>query len=339
MPDRLLLDVARSADRIPEAVLRGFFVCAADIAWAFRMGGVRQLERNLMHVFASEMRQSHEPIDNRKLRRRVRRCSRQGMRSYFAYFCEAMTGGARSEQQLRARIRGMGGGFDSIADNARQGASSLIAMGHQGNWDYAGYWAQFEVAPVVTVAERLANAELLRTFVEIRERLGMRILLTGQHDLTDRLRNALQDSTVVVPLLADRDLSRHGIFVHAFDSTIRVARGPAALAYDTGNPLYVVNLYREKLSGQRKKQAGAPYGYVCDISGPVDVHKFREMPRQEALQAISQAWVDLWARGIAAHPQDWHMLQPLFLEDLDRSRLHDVPDGLRSRMDDKSFGQ
>nr|WP_235143715.1 hypothetical protein [Bifidobacterium moukalabense] len=63
------------------------------------------------------------------------------------------------------------------------------------------------------------------------------------------------------------------------------------------------------------------------------------MPRQEALQAISQAWVDLWARGIAAHPQDWHMLQPLFLEDLDRSRLHDVPDGLRSRMDDKSFGQ
>ena len=118
-------------------------------------------------------------------------------------------------------------------------------MGHQGNWDYAGYWARLEVAPVVTVAERLANDELLHTFVDIRERLGMRILLTGQHDLTGRLRNVLLDSTVVVPLLADRDLSRHGVFVHAFDSVIGVARGPAALAYDTGNPLYVVNLYRE----------------------------------------------------------------------------------------------
>ena len=181
--------------------MRGLFTCAADIAWVFRVGGVRQLERNLTHVFASEMRRSHGSVDNRELRRRVRHCSRQGMRSYFAYFCEAMTVGARSEQQLRARIRGTGSGFDSIVRDARQGVSSLIAMGHQGNWDYAGYWARLEVTPVVTVAERLANDELLHTFVDIRERLGMRILLTGQHDLTGRLRNVLLDSTVVVPLL------------------------------------------------------------------------------------------------------------------------------------------
>lgn len=145
--------------------MRGLFTCAADIAWVFRVGGVRQLERNLTHVFASEMRRSHGSVDNRELRRRVRHCSRQGMRSYFAYFCEAMTVGARSEQQLRARIRGTGSGFDSIVRDARQGVSSLIAMGHQGNWDYAGYWARLEVAPVVTVAERLANDELLHTFV------------------------------------------------------------------------------------------------------------------------------------------------------------------------------
>lgn len=318
--------------------MRRLFTCAADIAWVFRVGGVRQLERNLTHVFASEMRRSHGSVDNRELRRRVRHCSRQGMRSYFAYFCEAMTVGSRSEQQLRARIRGTGSGFDSIVRDAKQGVSSLIAMGHQGNWDYAGYWARLEVAPVVTVAERLVNDELLHTFVDIRERLGMRILLTGQHDLTGRLRNVLLDSTVVVPLLADRDLSRHGVFVHAFDSVIRVARGPAALAYDTGNPLYVVNLYREKLSGRREEQAGVPYGYVCEISGPIDVHAFHDMPRQEALHAISQAWVDLWAQGIAAHPQDWHMLQPLFWEDLDHSRLQDA-DEPRSRMADNSPGQ
>ncbi len=108
MSDRFLLAAAKRSDRIPEAVLRGFFTCAADIAWVFRVGGVRQLERNLTHVFASEMRRSHGSVDNRELRRRVRHCSRQGMRSYFAYFCEAMTVGARSEQQLRARIRGDG---------------------------------------------------------------------------------------------------------------------------------------------------------------------------------------------------------------------------------------
>ena len=62
------------------------------------------------------------------------------------------------------------------------------------------------------------------------------------------------------------------------------------------------------------------------------------MPRQEALHAISQAWVDLWAQGIAAHPQDWHMLQPLFWEDLDHSRLQDADEPC-SRMADNSPGQ
>ena len=242
--------------------MRGLFTCAADIAWVFRVGGVRQLERNLTHVFASEMRRSHGSVDNRELRRRVRHCSRQGHALYFAYFCEARPLVQGANNSFGHESRGDGQRFDSIVRDAKQGVSSLIAMGHQGNWDYAGYWARLEVAPVVTVAERLANDELLHTFVDIRERLGMRILLTGQHDLTGRLRNVLLDSTVVVPLLADRDLSRHGVFVHAFDSVIRVARGPAALAYDTGNPLYVVNLYRENSADGVKKQAGVPYGYV-----------------------------------------------------------------------------
>ena len=50
------------------------------------------------------------------------------------------------------------------------------------------------------------------------------------------------------------------------------------------------------------------------------------LEREAAIHAISQAWVDVWARGIAAHPEDWHMLQPIFLEDLDLSRLKDVPE-------------
>lgn len=42
-------------------------------------------------------------------------------------------------------------------------------------------------------------------------------------------------------------------------------------------------------------------------------------------------WVDIWARGIAAHPEDWHMLQPIFLEDLDVERLKGVPEELRAQ--------
>ena len=320
--------VARHPHAIPERIVRGAFLAGADIAWLAHVGSVRQLERTLEHVLAWS---SDDDVDARTLRRRARRLSRRGMRSYFTYFSEALTVGASDRDRLLARIRGSGDGLDSLValPSPDGGASSApIAMGHQGNWDYDGFWAQFDVAPVTTVAERLADPDMLDVFVSIRERLGMRILLTGTPHLTERLEEALGEPHVLVPLLADRDLSRHGEFVEAFGSTIRVARGPATLAYDTGLPLYVVNTYRERLSGERRRAAGTPYGYVCEVSGPVDIDEYRELGREEAIRAISQAWVDVWARGIAAHPEDWHMLQPIFLEDLDLSRLKDVPASL-----------
>lgn len=316
---------------LPERVVRGAFLAAADMAWLLHGGSVRQLERNLRHVLAwsasREQDSTAQPahVDSRALRR----LSRQGMRSYFTYFSEALTVGAISGERIKARIRGAGPGLQSlIALTApdQGNRSAPIALGHQGNWDYDGFWGGYTLAPVTTVAERLADQDMLDAFVSIREDLGMRILLTGTPHLTERLEEALNKSNVVVPLLADRDLSRHGEFVKAFGSTIRVARGPAALAYDTGLPLYVANTYRERLTGARKKAAGTPYGYVCEISGPVDIDQYRSLEREEAIHAISQAWVDVWAQGIAAHPEDWHMLQPIFLEDLDLSRLKDVPE-------------
>lgn len=197
-------------------------------------------------------------------------------------------------------------------------------MGHQGNWDYDGFWARYALAPVTTVAERLADTRMLEVFVAIRERLGIRILLTGTPHLTERLEDELAKPHVIVPLLADRDLSRHGEFVEA-GSTIRVARGPATLAYDTGSPLYVANTYRERLTGARRKEAGTPMGMSARSAGrwtststvPLSVRRrFTPSARRGSM----------WAQGIAAHPEDWHMLQPIFLEDLDLSRLKDVPE-------------
>lgn len=320
MLDRLLILVAKQARYIPEWLIRSVFACAADISWFLRIGGVSQLEKNLMRVlrFQAEHTSDSEEIS----RAHLRKVSKQAMRSYFAYFAEAMSVHARSEEQLLARIRGDGDGFESLSHFTRvQGGSAPLALGHQGNWDYAGFWAHHAIAPVTTVAEKLQNEELLHTFVSLRERLGMTILLTGQGGLIAQLENALRTPETIVPLLADRDLSRHGEFVSAFGSTIRVARGPATLAFDTHLPLYVVALHRERLQGARRKTAGVAYGYVCDIRGPVDVEQYYAFPREQAIHSISQAWVDVWQHTVGEHPEDWHMLQPIFLEDLDEKRL------------------
>lgn len=323
--------LAKNATWIPESLVRGGFLVAANIAWALRVHSVQQLERNLAHVLAWQQAQCDGgEVDVEGVSRRaVRKLSRRGMQSYFTYFSEALTVAGRTEEQLKARIRAHGEGFEALRELAslqKGNGSAPIAMGHQGNWDYDGFLAKEEVAPVTTVAERLSDEATLQAFIHIREQLGIHILLTGTPHLTERLEEVLQQPNVVVPLLADRDLGPNGEFVQAFGSTIRVARGPATLAYDTGLPLFVVNTTRERLSRAQRHKAGTPYGYVCTIRGPLDIDRYRALPREEGIRAITQAWVDVWAEGIADAPEDWHMLQPIFIEDLDFSRLRNVPD-------------
>lgn len=321
MLNKVLNLTFRYASHIPEHMLRALFRVGATLAWFFHIGGLRQLEKNLRRVLVWR--------DGSATRLQLRRLSLLAMRSYFDYFAETMTVGARSAQQLAARIRGTGDGLRAISDQCVQG-SAIMTLGHQGNWDYAGFWAHDAIAPVTTVAERLSDAELLTAFVNIRESLGMTIFLTGEEHLTARLESVLDKPHNIVPLLADRDLGRHGEFVRAFGSVIRVAPGPARIALERKQALYVVNMHRELLSGARRKAAGVRIGYVCEISSPIDIAPYLSMPREEAITKLSQRWVDVWAQGVAKHPEDWHMLQAIFLDDLDMSRLHDVPEEIQA---------
>ena len=43
--------------------------------------------------------------------------------------------------------------------------------------------------------------------------------------------------------------------------------------------------------------------------------------REERIQVTTQAVADALAEGIRAHPADWHMLQRLWIADLDPQRL------------------
>ena len=51
---------------------------------------------------------------------------------------------------------------------------------------------------------------------------------------------------------------------------------------------------------------------------PLDVPG--DLPRSEQVAHLTQAWVDVLAAGIGEHPEDWHMLQKVFVPDLDPAR-------------------
>ena len=54
--------------------------------------------------------------------------------------------------------------------------------------------------------------------------------------------------------------------------------------------------------------------------GPITVDE-EALPGSNRVEALTQAWVDQFAAMMASKPQDWHMMQRVFVEDLDPERL------------------
>jgi KDO2-lipid IV(A) lauroyltransferase len=289
---------------VPEPVLRGAFTAVADTSWALRKGGVDQLERNLERVAPG--------IDRRDLRR----LSRAGMRSYMRYFREAFTLSGATPDQIQARMRIAN--REVVQPYFDEGRSVLLALGHLGNWDLAGAWGTRNLAPVLTVAERLEPPSLFEEFVSFRESLGMKILAFGDDGVFRSLVRGTQEGGRLVPLLADRDLSSQGVEVDMFGERVRVAAGPAALSVMTGAPLFGTSLTYERLEGERRRAAGTPWGVVVTFGPPVETDP--TLSRRERIAQGTQQWVDFLASEIRRKPEDWHMLQKVFVADLDPER-------------------
>lgn len=306
------VDVARAyaiawkvAGKLPGPVLRALCDAAADLAWLRRGGGVRQLEKNLARV--------RPELDARGLRR----LGRLGMRSYMRYFGEAFALASMTQDRVDARVRVVG--LENVRVHTDQDQAIVLALGHTGNWDLAGAWCSREIAPVTTVAERLEPEALFQEFVAFRASIGITIhALTGDGDVFRKLVRAARDGAGILPLLADRDLTSKGLEVDMFGHRARVAAGPAALAITTGAPLVTTVISYERLRGARRRAAGSPWGIVIQFNKAIEIPA--DVPRADRVRVMTQAWVDEFAAGVRQRPQDWHMLQKVFVEDLDPER-------------------
>ena len=276
-------------DRAAYALFRSF----ADLAWRRRGPSVRRLEANLARALGNT-----DPTA-------VREVSREGMRSYLRYWCDAFRLPDWTMDRIVSRVRVVG--EDNMRAPLAQGRGVVVALPHMANWDHAGAWACLTGAPVSTVVERLRPEELYERFVAYREGLGMEILpLTGgRDDLFTTLAARLREPRLV-PLLADRDLSRRGIDVRLLGDATRMPAGPAALAVRTGAALVPTSLWYEGVEPEHR----VVIRFHDEVAPPT---RLRGAGR---VAALTQAVADELGPAIAAHPQDWHMLQPLFLADL-----------------------
>lgn len=309
-----LFNVAiKAAGALPEPLLRGVFNAIGTVAGASNITGVKQLRANLERVVPSSSAWE------------ARKRSMRAMRSYMRYYYEAFRLPSLSEENIRARVRVENDA--TIRSYFGRGISVPGALMHMGNWDLAGAWSNFDLAPVHTIAEKLKPDDLADLFFSFRENLGMKIYhaIKGGGAI-NHLTADMQHTTCFTPLLCDRDLSATGIEVDLCGHAVRVAPGAAILAQRTGAPLFPVMIASENFRDDRDrvKLAGSHWGIHAVIGEPIFAHTApgsSAHDRQADLVRMIQEWMNQVGEFLVDHVEDWHMLQKVFVADLDPERL------------------
>lgn len=271
---------------LPDSAARSMFDAGAR--YFARNGGPEQLRKNLARV--TGVAPAHVPDA----------LMRASLASYARYWREAFRLPAMDHRALGRELAV--DGIQHVWDALEAGRGVVVALPHSGNWDMAGVWLVQNHGTFTTVAERLRPESLFNRFVAYRESLGFEVipLSGGERPPFELLRDRLRDNRVVC-LMAERDLTRHGVAVDFFGEPTRMPAGPAKLACETGAALLPVHCW---FDGD---------GWGMQVFEPLDTSS-------GDVGVITQALADRFAVNIAKYPEDWHMMQPQWLADLSDAR-------------------
>jgi lauroyl/myristoyl acyltransferase len=267
---------------LPEGLGRRQFQLIGEYVYRRNGKGIRRLRANLTRVLATTGRAAE-----------VEQVTRAGVSSYFRYWYETFRLPELSGTEILQRFDV--DNFDRLRGAYEAGTGLVLALTHSGNWDLAGAWLTRNGIPFTTVVERLEPERLFRRFVAFRESFGMEVIPTSGSDrppsalLAERLQRG-----ACLCLLADRDLTSTGVPVDFFGATAKFPGGPARLALQTGAPLMPVGLW---FDGPRHGRA-----VVHPPIPPSNV------------ESMTQSLAGSFAEDIAKYPQDWHMLQRVWVD-------------------------
>jgi phosphatidylinositol dimannoside acyltransferase len=219
----------------------------------------------------------------------------EAMRSYMRYWCDTFRLPDWSDERIIQTVTVTNEHLLTDAIAAKTGV--IVAVPHAGNWDHAGAYFCAKGIRLVTVAERLKPEKLFLKFLAYRQAMGMEVL-----PLDGRVLNTLQDRLnegALVALVSDRDLSRSGIEIEFFGGKARMPAGPALLALRTKAPLITAFVtYTDN-------GVHIEFRNVVLPSGGDESSKVKE---------IVQMTAEYFEDGISENPQDWHMLQRIWVD-------------------------
>lgn len=268
---------------LPEKLAYGIFRSLAHLMHRRDGKSVKRLRTNLSIVDPSLT-----PSDLEKLVLR-------GLKSYMRYWCDTFRihrwNNVRIEKTVSLKNDHL------LRKPMAEGRGVVIALPHSGNWDHAGAYFCQQGIPLVTVAEILKPEKLFAKFLHYREEMGFEVLGLDSRAFVTLIRRAREKR--LIALVADRDLSESGIVVNFFGHEAKMPAGPAVLAIREGLPLVAAHV------------SYTPTGIHIEFN-EVNIPEIDN--EEEQIKETVQRTANLFAAGISKSPEDWHMLQRIWID-------------------------
>ena len=254
-------------------------------SWMYAKNGksVLRLRSNLSRVFPS--------MESEKLDDLVRR----GVLSYMRYWMETFRSPDWSKERILSTVTVSNEHL--LLDPIRNKTGVVVSLPHAGNWDHAGSYFCSKGARLVTVAEILKPRALFEKFLAYRQAIGMEVLPLDSRAFPTLMQRARDGK--LIALVADRDLSSSGIDIEFFGGIARMPAGPAIVAIRTGIPLVTAFV------------SYTDTGIHVDLREILIPGGADEAAR---VKATVQLCADNFADGIKNSPQDWHMMQRIWVD-------------------------
>lgn len=269
---------------LPEKFAYSLFTRGAR--WLVKQNGksVSRLRANLMRVKPEYTKEEiHRLVDN-------------AMASYMRYWCDTFRFPNWDKERINSTVSVTR--EELLLDGIKSGRGVIVSLPHAGNWDHAGAYFCLKGIHLVTVAERLKPERLFLEFLRYRQAMGMEVLALDSRSIVT-LAQRLREGHLVA-LVADRDLSKSGIDVEFFSKPARMPAGPAVLALKTG-AVFLTAFVHYTTEGIHIT--------FDEISIPTSGSQ------EEKISHLVQQSANNFQRGITHHPEDWHMLQRIWIDE------------------------
>ena len=253
--------------------------------WAKRLGRLlywslkKSRDRALSHL--------HLALGQTLSSNQIRQIAQEVFQNLVLNFFECVRFSGMEDRQFFEKIEVEG--WEHVEAVQRGGQGGVFVTGHIGNWELCAATIAKRGLPMNVVARRIYIKALNERLVEMREKMGMKILY---RDSSMRAMLRCLQNNELLGILPDQDVRRiQGIFVDFFGRPAYTPVGPALLAIASGAPIMVA---RDIRKGSRHLVTGDP-----------PIYADRKAPREEEVKRLVTLYTKRLEDFIREYPAQW----------------------------------